>query len=364
MARITLEIINYNMHQSMSKKEKPELNACPQRDNGPFVESHFSDGISEKNFLLWHGETEKLLTPLVNKIELHQNLFDLVVTSPPYNIDKEYEGGMSLEKYIEWQDHVINDLIYPLMKPGSSLCWQVGFTKSKKNSYQDIPLDCALWPIFQKNFQLRNRIVWTFKHSPGNPKNRLSRNYEVVLWFGRKCDKEWVFNLDDIRVDQLYPGKTHSMNHPNKELRGKISGNSKGKNPGDVIDNIPQVKAQHSEKQMKEVDGKKMPIHPCQYPVGLIEKLVLALTNREDLVFDPFMGVGSAGVAAALHERRFWGSEIDNNYIQNAKLRIREAMYNPSDVKYRPHDAKIKGPEDHPMGKKPKEWEKNDEDKK
>ena len=80
------------------------------------------------------------------------------------------------------------------------------------------------------------------------------------------------------------------------------------KNPSDVWDNIPNVKSNHVEKTD----------HPCQFPVGLIDRLVLSLTNEGDLVFDPFMGVVSAGISALHLGRKFEGIELDKKIHENS----------------------------------------------
>ena len=96
--------------------------------------------------------------------------------------------------------------------------------------------------------------------------------------------------------------------------------------------NIPNVKSNHIEKT----------IHPCQFPVGLVERLVLALTNKGDIVFDPYMGVGSAGVASLAHDRRFVGAEIEKKYCNIAKKRLAEIE--KGIIRYRSHNKPIHDP--------------------
>lgn len=275
--------------------------------------------------LLWKGDTKKFLNRLPE-----EPLFDLVVTSPPYNINKEYEDKRDLPEYLAWQSDIISE-IAKRTKPSGSICWQVG--NYVENGHV-VPLDIELHPIFRDlGYQLRNRIVWHFGHGL-HSKRRFSGRYEVVLWYTKNDD--YTFNLDDVRVPSKYPGKRHYKG-PNK---GKISGHPDGKNPEDVwgsssggnledVWNIPNVKGNHIEKTE----------HPCQFPVGLIERLVLALTNEQDLVFDPFLGAGSAGIAAAIHNRKFWGCEIVDKYIDIAEERITKALH--GEEKYRPHDKPI-----------------------
>lgn len=271
------------------------------------------DKVLDSNMLLWQGDAKRFLQSLPNK-----PIFDLVVTSPPYNINKEYEEKIPIEDYLTWQEEVITE-IAKRVKDNGSICWQVG--NFVENGHI-VPLDIEIHPIFKKlGYRLRNRIVWHFGHGL-HSKRRFSGRYEVVLWYTK--NDGYTFNLDDVRVDSKYPAKRH-FKGPNK---GKLSGHPDGKNPEDVW-NIPNVKSNHIEKTE----------HPCQFPVGLIERLILALTNKNDLVFDPFSGVGSAGVAAAIHKRRFWGCEISEKYNLTAKKRIQDAEI--GEAKYRPHDQPI-----------------------
>lgn len=264
-------------------------------------------------YLLWNGDVDAFLSTLPDK-----PLFDLVITSPPYNIGKPYEKKVALQEYLDWQEKIITKIV-PLIKPNGSLCWQVG---NFVDNGHIIPLDIELAPIFKKlGLSLRNRIIWYFGHGLHN-KRRFSGRYEVVMWYSKS--EEYTFNLDSVRIPSKYPGKRHFKG----PKAGELSGNPLGKNPEDVW-SIPNVKSNHIEKT----------IHPCQFPVGLIERLVLALTNQGELIFDPFAGVASSGVAAAIHERRFWGCEIMADYAQVGIDRVNEALR--GDAKYRPHDKPI-----------------------
>ena len=135
--------------------------------------------------------------------KLPDESMNLIVTSPPYNIGKEYEKRRSQELYIEDQAACIAEAVR-LLHPGGSLCWQVG------NHVQDgevFPLDILLYPLFvQHGLQLRNRIVWTFGHGLHCQK-RFSGRHETVLWFTKSDD--YVFNLDPVRVPSKYPEKKH-----------------------------------------------------------------------------------------------------------------------------------------------------------
>ena len=241
-----------------------------------------------------------------DNIEFMRSLQDesmkLIVTSPPYNIGKAYEKKQSMDVYLEAQRDTILEAVR-VLHPQGSICWQVG--NHVDGSGEIFPLDMLLYPLFKKfGLKLRNRIVWTFGHGL-HCTNRLSGRHETILWF-TKSDK-YTFNLDPIRIPAKYPNKKH-FKGPNK---GQLSGNPLGKSPGDVWD-IPNVKANHIEK----LD------HPCQFPVGLVERLVLALTDKGDAVLDPYMGVGSSAIAALLHERKAYGCDTVPEYIDAAWDRI------------------------------------------
>jgi DNA modification methylase len=237
----------------------------------------------------------------------------LVITSPPYNIGKAYEKSTKLSQYLDSLDPIIEQIIRVLSDEGS-LCWQVG---NYVESGEVFPLDIYFYQLLKaRGLKLRNRIIWHFEHGLHASK-RFSGRYETLLWF-TKSDY-YTFNLDPVRVPSKYPGKTHFKG----EKRGQPSGNPLGKNPSDVwrivvrdweagLWDIPNVKANHPEKT----------IHPCQFPIELVERCVLALANEGDWVLDPFSGVGSALLAALKNNRRALGCEKEEEYVEIAKQRI------------------------------------------
>jgi len=229
----------------------------------------------------------------------------LIVTSPPYNLGKEYETRLELQTYIDQQEQVIRQCVRTLIARGS-ICWQVG-------NYVDagaiIPLDTILYPVFTAlGLRMRNRIIWHFEHGL-HCSRRFSGRYETIIWFTKSDD--YVFNLDPVRVPQKYPGKRYFKG----PKAGQHSCNPLGKNPGDLWV-IPNVKSNHVEKTD----------HPCQFPVELIERLVLSMTNPGDWVLDPFLGVGTSIIAAIRHGRRGAGAETVPKYVQLARQRIQQEM--------------------------------------
>jgi adenine-specific DNA-methyltransferase len=267
------------------------------------------------DFVLFNGDVIELLP------QIPDGLIKLIVTSPPYNIGKSYETNLDLETYINQQKQIIEEC-YRVLHPQGSICWQVG--NYVKNS-EIIPLDILLYPIFADlNLHLRNRIVWHFGHGL-HAKKRFSGRYETVLWF-TKTD-QYTFNLDAVRIPQKYPNKRY-FKGPNK---GQKSGNPLGKNPSDIWE-IPNVKANHVEKTD----------HPCQFPVELIERLVLSMTNDGDWVFDPFLGSGTTAIASLMHNRKAIGAEIMEEYIQITKDRIIDAE--KGTLRIRPMEREVYDP--------------------
>ncbi len=252
-----------------------------------------------KEIVLFYGNCLDLLKTIPD------DTIKLVVTSPPYNIGKEYEKKLKLENYIIQQVRVIKECVRVLHKHGS-ICWQVG---NYVNNGYIIPLDTVLYPVFTDlNLKLRNRIIWHFEHGLHCSK-RFSGRYETINWFTKSND--YTFNLDPVRVPQKYPGKKHFKG----PKAGQYSSNPLGKNPSDLWI-IPNVKNNHIEKT----------IHPCQFPVELIERLVLSMTDKNDWVLDPFLGVGSTIIAAIKHKRKGVGAEIKPSYFEIAKDRINKEL--------------------------------------
>jgi len=150
--------------------------------------------------------------------------FQLIVTSPPYNLGKEYERRLDLQEYVREQENVIKACERAL-KTGGSICWQVG---NFVDDGEIVPLDSLLYPVFKSlGLRLRNRIVWHFEHGL-HCSRRFSGRYETILWFTKGID--YTFHLDPVRVPQKYPGKKY-FKGPNA---GEFSCNPLGKNPGDV----------------------------------------------------------------------------------------------------------------------------------
>ena len=247
----------------------------------------------------------------------------LLLTSPPYNIGKEYERDkrLSIDEYINWLTPIIESASDKITDDGS-ICWQTG---NYVHDGEVFPLDYFFYDIFKKlGFRLNNRIVWHFNFGL-NATSRFSGRYETLLWWSKSPNP--TFNLDPVRVRQLYPGKRHPASKGSKA--GQLSGNSKGKNPSDFwefdaesalklqpIWDMPNVKANHPEKT----------VHPCQFPTELAERCILALSKPGDTILDPFVGAGTTAIAAIINGRNAIGIDRDKRYVDLAKKRVELAL--------------------------------------
>lgn len=281
---------------------------------------------------------------------LPDNSIKLIITSPPYNIGKEYETKTSIEAYLDKMKPLLASMVRVLRDDGS-LCWQVG---NYVNNGEVFPLDIYYYFLFKElGLKLRNRVIWHFGHGL-HCKNRFSGRYETILWFS-KTDT-YTFNLDSVRIPSKYPGKKYYKG----DKKGQISGNKLGKNPEDVweltikrleddweslIWEIPNVKSNHPEKEN----------HPCQFPIELVERCVLALTDENDIVYDPFAGVGSTLLGALKNNRRAYGTELEKDYIDIGLQRI-ERLRN-DELKTRPIYQEVYKPTGkETTAKIPEEW--------
>jgi adenine-specific DNA-methyltransferase len=227
-------------------------------------------------------------------------LVALTVTSPPYNIGKEYEVPMSVADYITWcarwmeQVHrVTNDRgafwlnVGYLEVPGRGLC---------------VPIPYLLWD--KSSFYLLQEVVWKYGAGVAS-RHRLSPRNEKWLFYV-KDPKNYVFNLDEIRDP--------NVKYPNQKKNGKYRCNPFGKNPSDVWE-FPKVTTGKNRSSKERTD------HPAQFPLAVVERVIRASSNTLDVVLDPFAGSSSAGIAAMALGRIYIGVEIRRDYCELAAER-------------------------------------------
>jgi adenine-specific DNA-methyltransferase len=250
---------------------------------------------SRDSALLYEGDC---LTLLGN---LDEESVVLTVTSPPYNIGKEYERAKPLPDYLDWCEEWIRG-IHRVTRSNGSFWLNLGYITVPTRA-KAIPIPYLLWD--RVPFYLIQEVVWNYGAGVAARHSFSPRN-EKLLWYVKDPD-DYTFNLDDVRDPDV--------KYPNQKKNGKIKVNRLGKNPSDVW----QI--------MKVTSGfqrasKERTAHPAQFPLALVERIIRASSNPGDLVLDPFMGSGSVAEAAVRLGRQVIGFEIEPKYLEIASRRL------------------------------------------
>lgn len=252
---------------------------------------------ADAGFILYQGD----LINFLDRLSHCDLCIDLTVTSPPYNIGKEYEHLMSIDEYIEWCSQWMNQ-IYEVTQPKGSFWLNVGYLEVP-NQGLCVPIPYLLWD--KSPFYLLQEVVW--KYGAGvSTKHRLSPRNEKWLFYV-KNHQEYTFNLDEIRDP--------NVKYPNQKKKGKYRCNPLGKNPSDVWD-FPKVTT-GKKRSSKERTG-----HPAQFPLAIVQRVIKASSNPTELILDPFAGSASTGIAAIGLGRLFLGFEIRQDYCKIAVERF------------------------------------------
>jgi adenine-specific DNA-methyltransferase len=228
-------------------------------------------------------------------------LVKLTVTSPPYNIGKEYETRLPLEKYLDWTEQWVR-LVYKATAPDGAFWLNLGYI-SVEGRGKAIPIPYLVWERIP--FFLIQEVVWNYGAGVASRRSFSPRN-EKFLWYVRNPN-EYVFNLDDVRDPDV--------KYPRQFKNGRLKVNPLGKNPTDVW-TIPKVTS--GEKR----SSKERTPHPAQFPIAVVERIVKACSNAGDLVLDPFVGSGSTAYTCLELGRPFIGVEIEQRYIDIAGARL------------------------------------------
>ena len=228
-------------------------------------------------------------------------LIDLTVTSPPYNIGKEYEKPLSMEKYVKWSKTWINE-VYGITKDEGAFWLNLGYVEVPSQG-KAIPLPYLLWDA--SPFYMMQEVIWHYGAGVASKKSLSPRN-EKFLWYV-KNQNSYTFNLDDIRDP--------NVKYPNQKKNGKLKCNPLGKNPTDVWQ-FPKVTS-GSKRSSKE----RTP-HPAQFPQAVIERIIKGSSNKNDLILDPFIGSGTTAVIAMENDRKVIGFELKEEYCEITANRI------------------------------------------
>ena len=238
--------------------------------------------------------------------EVADESVNLIVTSPPYNIDIKYgnkteKGKVTASKAVKYADNMDEAVYRELLHSVFDECKRVlkkdgSIWINIKNRYSNGEIIPPFWiQEYFEEFTLKNLIIWNFDWG-GSTNKRFAPRYEFVFWF-TKDKKNYTFNLADVSIP--------AVNYRPDRYKTQL------KNPSDVW-KIPMVSGNFLERTG----------HPAQYPEKLIERIILAGTNKDDIVLDPFIGSGTTAVVAKRLERKYIGYEIVPEYIDMANIRL------------------------------------------
>lgn len=257
--------------------------------------------LSKEGFILYKGSC----TDFLERLRSSKIGFDLTLTSPPYNIGKEYEKPLSLGDYIAWCSRWMNQ-IYNVASDHGAFWLNVGYLEAPEKGLC-VPIPYLLWD--KSPFYMVQEVVWAYGAGV-SARNRLSPRNEKWLFYV-KDPKHYTFNLDDIRDP--------NVKYPNQKKHGKFRCNPLGKNPSDVWQ-FPKVTT-GKDRSSKERTG-----HPAQFPLGVVERIVNAASNPVEVVLDPFAGSCSTGIAAVGLGRVFVGFETREDYCEASAKRINDFL--------------------------------------
>lgn len=291
------------MPSRKKKSTKTSAFGSPGRinhDSSPFYTSRLYEGLPKEQFVEY---TENLLAPECldeifcksseNMEELPDNSVHLMVTSPPYNVGKEYDENLTLTEYREFLKRVWSE-VKRVLVPGGRVCINVANLGRKPY----IPIHAfIIEDMLSLGFLMRGEIIWN-KASSGSPstawgswlsaKNPTLRDiHEYILVFSKdKFSRENVGRKSTISAEEFLEFTKSVWTFP-AEPATKIG-------------------------------------HPAPFPVELPYRLIKLYTFEGEIVLDPFMGSGQTAIAALKANRHYVGYEINDAYVKLAKKRIRE----------------------------------------
>lgn len=233
--------------------------------------------------------------------------FDLIFADPPYNLTKSFNGvtfrQRDLDKYERWLDGWLG-LIKPLMKPNGSV-YICGDWRSS----------AAIHRVLSKYFIVRNRITWEREKGRGAKTNW--KNNSEDIWFATVSD-EYTFNVDSVKLKRkVMAPYTDNSGRP-KDWHDADNGRYRITHPSNIWTDLTVPFWSMSE----NTD------HPTQKPEKLLAKIILASSNKGNVVFDPFLGCGTTSVAAKKLKRHYVGVEIDSDFCCLAEKRLEIAEDN------------------------------------
>jgi adenine-specific DNA-methyltransferase len=254
----------------------------------------------DDDVLIYSGDSLKMLPRLDNES------IPLTVTSPPYNIGKEYERVLHIDEYLDWVEEWAA-LVHSKTTSTGSFWLNLGYV-SLEGRAKAIPLPYLLWDRIP--FFMIQEVIWNYGAGVAGKKFFSPRN-EKFNWYV-KDPEAYTFNLDAVRDT--------NVKYPNQKKNGKLRCNPLGKNPTDVWQ-IPKVTSG------RDRSSKERTAHPAQFPIELVKRVILSSSNQDDLILDPFLGSGSTIEAALRTGRKAIGFEIDPGYVEMAIQRVKNVRH-------------------------------------
>jgi len=227
---------------------------------------------------------------------------NLIISSPPYFDLLDYDGikgqiGFGQSDYDGYLSDVakIFQHCYELAEENATF-WLIIDTVKKRGEVVPLPFDIQrkLKEMYKKTWKLKDIIIWNkVKNLPWNLKGKFKNQFEYILFFTKGSN--FKFNID--RVREINDLKKWWMSYPERY-------NEQGKAPSNVWQYTTPIRGWGNGKQN----------HFCPIPFPLAEKIISIGSDKGDVIFDPFVGSGSALALASIMGRRSYGTDINKEY--------------------------------------------------
>ncbi len=252
-------------------------------------------------------DTDKICCKIINQDLLDtidflpDSFVDLLFLDPPYNLNRNFSSvkfkEMKNDEYEVWIDSWLSNIIR-ILKPNASVYFCCDWRTS-------IPV----YNILKKYFVIRNRITWEREKGRGS-KDNWKNSYEDI-WY---CtfSSNFTFNIDAVKLKRTVRAPYKTKDGTPKDWKSEDGNNFRITHPSNFWNDIT-------------IPFWSMPEntdHPTQKPEKLLAKIILASTNENDFVFDPFIGSGTTAVTAKKLNRKFCGVELDETYASLAMKRL------------------------------------------
>lgn len=239
--------------------------------------------------------------------QIADNSIHLVITSPPYNVTKQYDKNLNLDEYLALISDILKE-VWRVLVPGGKIALNIANLGRKPY----IPLDCYIIDILINfNYSILEEIIWNKAASAGgscawgswlsasNPTLRDVHEYIIVAQKSNSNDNvDYFIQPENLDYPPFLDGKKTTISQ--KEL--------------------------HSNLWTFGTESARKVNHPAPFRVELPFRLIQLYSKKNDLILDPFMGSGSTAIAAILSKRNYVGYDIDPDYIQTANRRIDECL--------------------------------------